>query len=55
LRDVEHMNIYYLLGIPFDSYADHQQLIHIYKKGNARIELASPESVEFTIHHEIHA
>ena len=37
------MNIhrYYLLGIPFDSYTDHQPLIHIYsgnKKGNARIE-----------------
>ena len=32
---------YYLLGIPFDSYTDHQPLIHIYngnKKGNARIE-----------------
>jgi hypothetical protein len=37
------MNIHrhYLLGIPFDSYTDHQPLIHIYngnKKGNARIE-----------------
>ena len=37
------MNIhrYYLLGIPFDSYTDHQPQIHIYnsnKKGNARIE-----------------
>ncbi len=37
------MNIhrYYLLGIPFDSYTDHQPLIHIYngkKRDNARIE-----------------
>jgi SOS-response transcriptional repressor LexA len=37
------MNIhrYYLLEIPFDSYTNHQPLIHIYngkKRGNARIE-----------------
>ena len=37
------MNIhrYYLLGIPFDSYTDHQPLLHIYngrRKGNARVE-----------------
>lgn len=37
------MNIhhYYLLGIQFDSYTDHQPLIHIYsgnKRGNARVE-----------------
>lgn len=32
---------YYLLGIEFESYTDHQPLVHIYsgnKKGNARVE-----------------
>lgn len=32
---------YYLLGIPFDSYTDHQPLVHMYcgiKEGDTRVE-----------------
>ena len=54
------MNIhrYYLLGIPFDSYTDHQPLIHIYngnKKGNAHVKRHRLKVQDFPVHHEIHA